>query len=422
MGFSFFLPILVVGVGFYLLIRLRAFFVLHPLKTTHKLIDGLSDRATRRSFSLALAGTLGVGNIFGVAAGIIIGGEGSVFWLFVSSIFASIIKYSEAVLSLDNLSTDGGGMHFVLLKTFSKNGKFFSPLYAIFCLALALFMGASMQSAAVMDVASSSTSISPLIVIIIFVILVAIGVVGNERKIQNITEIVIPMTTIIYIIMALCVIFYNISSLGDVCLRILKDAFRGEAVCGGTVSFLFSRAFTEGFARGILSNEAGAGTSSMAHSLSHDRSAASAGLFGMCEVLFDTVVLCMLTAIAILVAVDDPSAYHTPMSLVFAAFSLSLGKWSGGLLICCVFAFAYSTVICWYYYGISCYDFLLGGRLRVIYSLVFFIFVGVGAFIDNRLLLSATDLLLLLMSLMTLSAVLKRADRIVELTKKEKLL
>lgn len=419
MGFSFVLPCLAVSVGSYMLVRLRAFFLFHPVKTTKKIITGISNRDERRSLSLALAGTLGVGNIFGVASGIIIGGAGSVFWLLVSSVFAMIIKYSEVVLSQDNISSGRGGMHHVIRIVFSRVGKPLSILYASFCLALAFFMGGAMQSAAVVDVASSTLNLNPFFVMTAFLFLVVIGTLGKTDKIQNITEIIIPLTTIIYILMSFTAILLNISKLGSVCILVISDAFDFDSIAGGGVSFVFSRALAEGFARGVLSNEAGAGTSSLAHSLSSNRSPASAGVFGICEVFFDTVVLCMLTAFSILLSIENPAVYKTPMSLVTDAFSSSLGQWSGGVLIFSVIAFAYATVVCWFYYGRTSYEFLFGARLKGGFTLIFLFFVFVGALIDSRILLSVTDALLALMSVLTLMAVMKKAGRIVELTKNE---
>ena len=168
MLFSFVLPILSVPAGLYLMIKLKAFFILHPIKTTKKFLSGMTNKDERRSLCLALAGTLGVGNIFGVAAGIMIGGAGSVFWLFVSSLFAMIIKYSETVLSLDYASLGKGGMHRVLKCRFSRYGEYLSLVYALLCIALSLFMGASMQSAAVIDTAISLYEIRQIFAIIIF--------------------------------------------------------------------------------------------------------------------------------------------------------------------------------------------------------------------------------------------------------------
>ena len=370
MDFSLVLPVLVTAVGLYLLIRLRFFFIIHPIRTLKEFIGGLDDREARRSFFLALAGTLGVGNIFGVSAGIMIGGAGSLFWLFISSFFAMIIKYAETLLVFDG-NIERGGMSALLGKVFGKAGKIISPTYAFFMLLLAFFMGSAMQSGALVDVAEQTLSIHPIITIFILVILLIPCLAGGTRKIENITEIVIPLTTIIYILMCLIVIFKNLSRIPCVINLIISSAFNFKSVIGGGISFLAVR---EGFARGILSNEAGVGTSAMAHSRSKGRSPHVAGLFAMCEVIFDSTLLCMLTGIAILLAVPDISAFSTPMSLVSAAINSAIGDFSIVLLPLVILAFAYATIICWYFYGRECAS-LYFPIIKKLYPYIFISFV-----------------------------------------------
>ena len=414
---SYLIPILVTAVGAYLLFRLRFFFILHPIRTVRQFLSAAKERDARRSLILALAGTLGVGNIFGVAAGIMIGGAGSVFWLFISSIFSMIIKYSETLLVFDS-PTERGGMASAVKGIFSRTGGILSPLYAFLTVALALLMGAAMQSAAVIDVAQKTLHIEPLISAFILLILLLPCFFGNGKKIESVTEFVIPLTTIIYIFLALCVIFLNFSKIWWVIFEIVSSAFTPPSILGGTVSAAFFVAVKEGFARGILSNEAGVGTSALAHSRSRGRTPHIAGLFGICEVFFDTAVLCNLTALVILLSVEDTSAFLTPMSLVTTAFTSSLGEMSGYLLLILIFAFAYSTVICWYYYGTECAS-LYFPKFRVCFVPLFIAFVVFSAYIPSYFLLSVTDAVLLFMSVITLSAILKKSDRIAELSCKK---
>ena len=415
MDFSLILPFLVSAVGLYLLIKLRFFYIRHPIRTVREFMLELSERNSRRSLCLALAGTLGVGNIFGVAAGIMIGGAGSLFWLLVSSLFAMVIKYAETLLTFDS-GVVRGGMADVLKKTFLKTGRFLAPLYAGLTLVLSLFIGSAMQSAAVLDVAEKSLLIHPIAGAFILTILLSPCLIGGTQKIENITEIVIPMTTIIYILMCLSVILINISRLDDAVRVVISSAFNLKSALGG-LSFVTIK---EGFARGILSNEAGAGTSAMAHSTHKGRSPHVAGLFAMCEVVFDSVILCMLTGITILVSVDDVGSFSTPMSLVSAAFSNSLGAFSVYLLLVLVFAFAYSTLICWYYYGRECSS-LYFPIIKPIYPFAFVVFIVVGRFIETEFMLYITDFLLLIMTCMTLSAIVRKSCRLSEICfKKQK--
>ena len=415
MDFSLVLPILVTAVGLYLLIRLRCFFILHPIRTAREFVSALNNREARRSLFLALAGTLGVGNIFGVSAGIMIGGAGSLFWLFLSTFFAMVIKYAETLLVFDG-GICRGGMSALLGKVFVRARRFLSPLYAALMLLLAFFMGSAMQSAALFDVAEQTLSLSPKVTAFILIILLTPCLVKGGNKIENITEIIIPMTTIIYILMCFAVIFCNLSRIGEVINSIFTSAFNFKSAVGGGVSFL---AVKEGFARGILSNEAGVGTSAMAHSRSQGRTPHVAGLFAMCEVFFDSILLCMLTGFAILLSVPDISLFSTPMALVSAAFRFVLGGVSSLLLPLTIFAFAYATIICWYYYGRECAS-LYFPSVSKVYPFIFIAFVLFSGLIRSDFLLYVIDVLLLFMSVMTLSAIVKKVERIADFALKPK--
>ncbi len=412
MDFSLILPILVTAVGLFLLVKLRCFFILHPLTTAKELIVALQDREARRSFFLALAGTLGVGNIFGVAAGLMIGGAGSLFWLFLSTFFAMIIKYAETLLVFDE-RISRGGMSRLLKKVFpSRKGAVMSRLYATLMLLLALFMGSAMQSAAFVDVTWQTLHIHPALSSFILVIILLPCLVGGVSKIEKITEIIIPLTTIIYIMMCLVVVFCNFSRLGEVINMIISSAFSFEGALGGGISFL---AVKEGFARGILSNEAGVGTSAMAHARSQGRSPHVAGLFAMCEVIFDSSLLCMLTGFAILLSVPDVTAFSTPMSLVGYAIYSVLGDFASLLLPFVILSFAYATIICWYFYGRECTS-LYFPFLNKVYPFAFVFCIVISRAFRSDFLLYTVDVLLLWMSIMTLSAIIKRHPRISEIS------
>ena len=155
MDLTFLIPSTVIVLGAFFLIKLKAFFIFHPVRTFKRFIEAIKAPNAFANLTLALAGTLGVGNIFGVAAGIAVGGPGSVFWLVVASVFSSVIKYAESVTSADHLTYDGrvnvGGMMYVLHTSFGKRGKTLGSLYAILCLLLSLFMGCAFQCSAVIS-------------------------------------------------------------------------------------------------------------------------------------------------------------------------------------------------------------------------------------------------------------------------------
>lgn len=409
---SLLLPILITGTGTFLLFKLNFFFLKHPLRVASDYIRAMHDRDSRRSLFLALAGTLGVGNIFGVCAGLMIGGAGSVFWLAASSLFASVIKYSETVLVLD-CPDHSMGMSSVFARVFPKFGLNIGKIYAVITILLALLMGSAMQSRALAEVALFSLGINPYICGFILLIFFLPCVFGGARKIENITEILVPMTTIIYIIMCLWIILSNFSRLPFTFYNIFRSAFSPLPMVGGAMA----TAIREGFARGILSNEAGAGSSALAHSRAEKRSPYDAGLFAMSEVFFDTDLLCILTALTVLVSVENLDSFTSPMSLIFSSFYGSFGGVGGYALVLLILSFAYSTIICWYYYGLRCISFV-ACRLRALYVCLFVVFFVFTWLLPSRILIYLTDTMLLTMSVFTLSALIRQSSRISLLTKK----
>lgn len=406
MNVTLILPVLITLTGIILLFRLRFFFVIHPIRTAKKFLSAANDREARRALYLALAGTLGVGNIFGVAAGIMIGGPGIVLWLVVSSFFSMIIKYAETFVVCENV-TDKGGMAGALPKILKRNGKKLSILYAMMTVVLALTMGSAIQSAALIDVAEKTIEMNKLVGGLILATMFVPCLVGGTRKIENITEMLIPLTTILYIFACFAVIFAKMSNFIPTVNLIIKSAFSPQAFTTGA----FLIAIKEGFARGMLSNEAGIGTSALAHSKIRHKSSSAAGVLGMSEVFFDTTLLCTLTAMVILLSVKDIGAFSTPMSLVYTAFTSTLGRPFGYILLGMVFAFAYSTIICWYYYGYECVNHYFA-LIKPTYIMAFVSVMILSPYVKTEKLLFITDLTMLAMAFITLFCIMKLIDKI----------
>lgn len=414
------ISIIVSVVGLYLMFRLRFFFILHPIRTIKKIMGALKDRTAFRSLTLALAGTLGVGNIFGVCVGLILGGPGSLFWMLVSSFFAMALKYSEVALcrSFPVRTPSGmqGTMAHCIESTLGKIGAPASKIYAICTLALALTMGSSLQLMSVSDVYIEIFDTPPTFLVIFFLLIVAFAVLGGANIIKRITEIVIPLTTIVYIILSLSILAIHWQRLDETILLILDDAFCFDSVGGGILGFLLTGPVREGYTRGILSNEAGAGTSSTAHSDSSILSPSASGLMGIVEVFFDTVLLCTLTGLSVLVSVPDLSAYSGAMSVAFSAFSSTFGPYGSFVLLFCVFFFAYSTVVCWYYYGARATLFIFGKKHRDVYTLAFLLLLPIGVIFGESFMVTVTDLLLLVLTTICSYTLIKNSDRVVALS------
>ena len=416
MSFLDFLPFVITASGIYFIIKLKAFFVFRPIAVGKKLSVILKEKSSFNSLALALAGTLGVGNIVGVAYGITVGGAGSIFWIFVSGIFASVIKYCESLLAADSKVDGHGGMAYVIQKSFSKSGRFASILYASLCILLSLTMGSALQAATFVECAEYSFGTNPYFLSVFFCTSVTAAVAFGTKKIERITAFIIPASVAIYIFMCLAIIILNLSKIPTVLFSIISDAFSFNSAAGGVSAFLFSKAIKEGYARGLLSNEAGAGTSSMAQSRSNAAHPCEVGLLGICEVAFDTTLLCTLTGIAIIISVPDISVCKTGIGLVLFAVECGLGKFFCVITMLLIFLFAYSTVVCWYFYGREALRFLLGEGNMPIYTLLFLLSNALGASVSEEFLIFSSDFILFLMTLISLAALIKNSERIMYLS------
>lgn len=416
------MPIIITIAGLYLLFRLRGFFILHPIRSFKGALRTLSVRENFRSFTLALAGTLGVGNVLGVAVGIILGGAGSLFWLSVSSVFSAVLKYAEVTLAADSRDGAHGGMFYSVRASYVRLGGALSVIYALACLSLGVIMGAALQSHSVVSISGEIFDTPPALSAILLVVLVLFAVVGGGKFIARITAFAIPVSTIIYILLTIAVIALNYGRLPEVVGMIISEAFSGRAVSGGVIGFILSAPVREGYSRGVLSNEAGAGTSTIAHATGGEMSPAVRGILGILEVIFDTVILCMLSGLAILTAIPDPTAFTSGALLILTAVTSALGSFSGYLLFFAVLVFAYSTIVCWYYYAEECVRQLFGRRMPLILIPIYIAAVILGVHLSEGALVYLSDILLLVLVSISVPTLIKNSDRLVYLSERSGLL
>ena len=404
-----FLPWLITAAGGYFLFKLRFFFILHPKKTFAAVKTG--GRGDFVSLSLALAGTLGVGNIVGVSLGISIGGAGAVFWLLLSSLFSSVIKYAEVALSA-SAEKSGRGFIGIVKESFGRFGAPLATLFALLCLVLSLTMGSALQCSAAAECAQAALKIKREYLLLPILILVAAVTSGGEKFIEKAVSIIIPLTTLVYVFMCFSVILPNFSRFPAVLSKIFSGAFSLRSAGGGMLGFISSKAISEGYARGILSNEAGAGTSSFAHIRGDGRNPHEAGVFGILEVVFDTAVLCSVTAFAILLSPAHEAGGDFGSMLIAEAFRSVLGDFSVIALFISVLLFALATVFCWYYYGTVAGEYIFGKKFSRFYFFLFLLASGLGIFIDGERLIYFTDIILFALSLITLSTLVKNRKKV----------
>ncbi len=318
-----------------------------------------------QSACTALSATVGTGNIAGVAGAVALGGAGAVFWMWVSAFLGMAIKFAEvkfAVAYREKRGEEytGGPMYYI------KNGlsKGFKPLSILFCVfgIPAVFCSGNLTQ---VSAAVSSMGLNKdvhLIFGVVFAVLTALVIWGGAKRIGLVTEKIVPLMSVVYTVLALGVIIKNADFLPNAFAMIFKGAFSPKAVTGGAVGSCFTAMFI-GASRGVFSNEAGLGTSAMAHSAAYDANEETQGLFGIFEVFVDTIVICSITALTILCSrVNIEYGSIASSELVSLALSRVYGENAVYLLAFMMSIFAFSSVIGWAFYGDICTKFLFGNR------------------------------------------------------------
>ena len=382
-------PIALVFCSICFFVRLRGRPIINPVAIIKPLFVRKKEKGVSpiRAVIFALAGTLGVGNIVGVASAIALGGAGSIFWMWVSAFLAMILKYSEVVLAVLHRKnradgTYGGAMYYMMdyFKYFKRFGIIFASFFTILCLINGFTMGCMIQSNAISSSLSSVLGIKEISVGVILAFLAIIVFFFNGRKIFSLCEKLVPFVSCLYIIMSLSVIVSNLERVPNVFNDIFEDAFSFRSVGAGALGFFTSKALRYGTIRGLFSNEAGCGTSPIAHATANTDSAVEQGFLGIVEVFIDTMLVCTMTALVILLNFDSAKEYlSAPIMMAFSAFAATIGEISGALLSVSVFLFAFATIVCWGYYGKECVYFINKSKAaeKVYYALyIAFIFIG----------------------------------------------
>ena len=416
-------PLLLLSVGLYFGVRLRFFPFLHPLRTLKTLLgaEGGSRTASLRATATALAGTIGVGNMAGVSVALLVGGAGAIFWMWVSALAAMLLKYAEITLALDSRPEGGKGgtPHSFRAAGHPKLAR----LFALLCLLNTLLLGGAVQTGAVCDCFSDSFGMPSTLTGALLLLAALPALLGGAKRIFSFTARLVPLMCLLYLGGACLVILHNIEALPSAIGRIFSGAFSSFSVGGGILGFLSARALREGAARGLMSNEGGCGTSPLAHATATPREPAEQGLFGILEVGIDTLLICTVTALAVLTAFDPLPTGLSGLAMLRAAFSDALGPLGGLLVTVSLALFAYGTVLCEAFYGEACADFLSEKRpVCREYRFFFCAALLLGAWLPGGALWFITDLLLAAMTCLNLYLLLRRADRIVALTRRAKLI
>ena len=424
------LLVLLVGTGVYLTIRLGLLQVLR-LPKAFKLIfaedKGEGDISSFAALATALAATVGTGNIVGVATAIKTGGPGALFWMWIAAFFGMATKYSEGLLAIkfrtldDQGNVSGGPMYYITHGFSGKWQTIAKPLAYFFALAgvLVAWLGIGTFSQVNSITASLQNSFdwSPKIVSILLALITAAIIFGGIQSISKVSEKVVPFMAGLYILAALVVIFTNFNQLLPVLETVFQSAFTGKAAVGGFAGATVMVAMRLGIARGVFSNESGLGSAPIAAAAAKTEEPVEQGLISMTGTFIDTIIICTLTGLAILVTGQwSGSLEGAPMTQV--AFSSVFGTFGEIALTLSLVLFAFTTILGWSYYGERCFEFIFKStKFLPLYRLIFVVMVALGGYLTLDVVWKIADIVNGLMALPNLIALLVLSPIIFKETK-----
>ncbi|MBD65996.1 MAG: sodium:alanine symporter family protein [Halobacteriovoraceae bacterium] len=363
-----------------------------------------------QALTTALSATVGLGNIAGVAVAVAAGGPGAVFWMWVAGFIGMTTKFTEVTLSLKyrEVTPEGhthGGPMFVLknaikdkANTFLTNSggmqKLFMGLawfYALFVILSSFGAGNMFQSNQMASILNTSTGVPEWVAGLVLAILAFIVLVGGIKRIANVTEKLVPAMVVLYVGGALVVVFSNLADVPDMFSLIFSGAFTGTAAKGAFAGVVVKEVIIQGIRRATFSSEAGMGSAAMAHSAAKS-SPIEEGVVALLEPFIDTIVVCTITALAIL----SSGAWHmnngeSGVDLTALAFSSAMGPVGTWIVTITVTMFAFSTLISWSYYGEQGVTYLFGEKAIKAYRVIFVIFVFIGSILQLKVVLNISD-------------------------------
>ncbi len=418
--------ILIVGTGLFLSISTGFFSITklgYILKNTllkmfSKEGKGEGEVTAFQAVATALAATVGTGNIAGVATAIASGGPGAVFWMWLAAILGMTTKFAEVVLAVNfrEKTEDGrfvgGPMYYI---TNGLGWKWLAVIFAIFGAFAAFGIGNMVQSNSVAEALQTSFSIKPWITGVVLAVVTGLVIVGGIKRIGAFTEKLVPFMAAIYIIGGLVILVMNAAHIPAAFALIFKSAFTGKAAVGGFAGAAVSQAIRFGVARGVFTNEAGLGSAPIAHAAATTDHPVRQGLWGVFEVFADTIVICSITALAI-VSSGVWQTGQTGAALTTAAFDATF-KGGGYIVSIGIVLFAFSTIVGWEYYGERCAEYLFGPKANMIYRIIWIPFVLIGAIGGLEFVWSLADTMNGLMAIPNLIGVIALSGTVFKLTK-----
>lgn len=424
--------VLLLGTGIFLTIRLKflplrhlfyAFSLLWKSRTSKE--DG--DISPFSALMTAMAATVGTGNIAGVAAALFIGGPGAIFWMWMTALVGMATKYSEAVLAVKYREIDDDGRHVGGPMYYIKNGmgEKWKPLgfaFALFGTIAAFGIGNMVQANAVAGAMETAFHINNQVTGLVLMVLVGLVLFGGIQRISKTATALVPIMALFYILFALYILIMHADALPSAFNTIIESAFTGSAAAGGFAGASIILAIQFGVARGIFSNEAGLGTAPIAHAAAKTKDPVKQGHIAMLGTFIDTIIICTMTALVIMVTGVWQSG-ETGSPLTAMAFNTGLDSDYGAVVVALgLGVFAFTTLLGWSYYGERCAEYIAGTKVIIGYRVLWVIAVFAGAALSDyfNTVLILADVLNALMAIPNLIALLVLSPIIVKLTMQAK--
>ncbi|WNJ95139.1 sodium:alanine symporter family protein [Vibrio ruber] len=410
------LLILLVGTGIYFTFSLGLLQFRH-LPTALKLVFGRSSQAKTGDVSsfaalcTALSATIGTGNIVGVATAIKLGGPGALFWMWFAALFGMATKYAECLLAVKYRKTDekgqmvGGPMYFL---QDGVGSKLLATAFAVFAIGVAFFgIGTFPQVNAIVDASQLSFGVSREVAAAILTLLVTIVTIGGIQSISKVASKVVPTMALFYILACLSILIMQADQFVPAVLLVIQSAFTSTAATGGFAGATIMLAIQAGVARGVFSNESGLGSAPMAAAAAKTDSCVRQGLISMTGTFFDTILICTMTGLALIIT----NAWQGDLSgaaMTTHAFAVGLDSATVGPMLVSIglIFFAFTTILGWNYYGERCVVFLFGTKGVLPYKLIFIALIASGAFLHLDLIWIIADIVNGLMAIPNLIGLL----------------
>lgn len=421
------LLVLLVGTGILLTIRLKllqVFKLPKALKLIFKAQNaGSGDIDSFKALCTALSATVGTGNIVGVATAIAAGGPGAIFWMWLAAFFGMATKYAEGLLAVKYREVDAkgeiaGGPMFYIKNGMGEKYKWLGTLFAIFGVLVAYFgIGTFAQVNSIVDITKMTIGLDPMWTAVILTVLVAAITLGGLQSIAAAASKIVPAMAVIYFISTIGVLIFFADKIPGAVETIISNAFTGSAAAGGFLGSTMIMAMRNGIARGVFSNESGLGSAPIVAAAAKTKWPAEQGLISMTGTFIDTIIICTLTGLTIVVSGEWLNGLNGA-ALTNAAFKDAFPAFGGYMLMIGLVLFAFTTILGWNYYGERCMIYLAGTKGVLLYRIIFIALVASGAFLKLEAIWVLADIVNGLMAIPNLIALLALSGVVVRETAK----